>query len=550
MSLAGSSHASPISSHQEQRPLDDDDKQSTISHASGVTRGEHALEALRLVAGNRVRHARCAPEFLEDIATKGADGLKKIFPTQLKIIGGSEAKSFFRHYLSEHNRSRTLDDKITNEPTPSPIVFAVTVWEANVRSVDYYMTWRGDKRAPRGKDVERRIEFLDAEFRRVAKKLDDEYKRISSLRTHGNLSPLRNKFDTKPGSSPSSRKARPPGLAVSDDTDGTSVEPLIPALPEPPASAADSVMSLPLLNMIRGVPFSHRVPLRVANPDRLSLISEIDIVPVLESAERLPASKLATLEPHHTHNENHASPSPPAVSNSHRLSKHVNTDDVKKSSASIRSSDTKSSKSSRSSRSSSHLEHKGRRSSSLEKLSLKDQEVPEFVIYFLGDKLDRDTTSWHGLERQASIRSMPPDRHSPWIGPLAPADSVNFRHSFAHSVNESDSEESDGESHWRNSPVIPLKPFLESIGLAPQFYRSPPVVPGGKYISIGSVGSPMPSQSPYLYSSPRLEASPYLPAWLPPMQIPSNAPSSRPPSRAFSSASYASPYMQSHTGPF
>jgi len=54
-------------------------------------------------------------------------------------------------------------------------------------------------------------------------------------------------------------------------------------------SATDSVMSLPLLNMVRGVPFSHRglpllklliilkltygpvVPLRVTNPDRMSM---------------------------------------------------------------------------------------------------------------------------------------------------------------------------------------------------------------------------------------------------------------------------------------
>jgi hypothetical protein len=56
-------------------------------------------------------------------------------------------------------------------------------------------------------------------------------------------------------------------------------------------SATDSVISLPLLNMVRGVPFSHRgsslpkllhshlalhiyipvVPLRVTNPDRMSM---------------------------------------------------------------------------------------------------------------------------------------------------------------------------------------------------------------------------------------------------------------------------------------
>jgi len=30
-----------------------------------------------------------------------------------------------------------------NHDMPSPIVFAVTVWEAGNKCVDYYMTWRG-----------------------------------------------------------------------------------------------------------------------------------------------------------------------------------------------------------------------------------------------------------------------------------------------------------------------------------------------------------------------------------------------------------------------
>lgn len=46
---------------------------------------------------------------------------------------------------SEHNQnaSRTDNDNLTNNETiPSPIVFAVTVWEAGSKCVDYYMTWR------------------------------------------------------------------------------------------------------------------------------------------------------------------------------------------------------------------------------------------------------------------------------------------------------------------------------------------------------------------------------------------------------------------------
>jgi len=119
----------------------DDDKQSTISQ--DIPRAEHALEALQLVAGNRVRHARCAPEFLEEVA--GAH-FKKFTSKKFKIISGSEARSFFKNYILEHNQnaSRNNNDNLTNhQAILSPIVFAVTVWEAGSKCVDYYMTWRG-----------------------------------------------------------------------------------------------------------------------------------------------------------------------------------------------------------------------------------------------------------------------------------------------------------------------------------------------------------------------------------------------------------------------
>ncbi|CAA7259309.1 unnamed protein product [Cyclocybe aegerita] len=71
-------------------------------------------------------------------------------------------------------------------------------------------------------------------------------------------------------------RSRPSGVALSAaEEEPQKVNELTPSLPEPPVSATDSVMSLPLLNMVRGVPFSHRVPLRVTNPDRLSVISDI-----------------------------------------------------------------------------------------------------------------------------------------------------------------------------------------------------------------------------------------------------------------------------------
>lgn len=171
MPPAGSFHLSPHSSQGEYKKLDDveDDKQSTMSWASGTPRAEHALDALRLVAGNRVRHARCAPEFLEEIATKGAQHiLKRTSSKNCKVICGTDARSAFKDYItcaycyllrysvlispfsSEHNAeeskaSRHDDDKLTNHDMPSPIVFAVTVWAAGNKCVDYYMTWRGNQ---------------------------------------------------------------------------------------------------------------------------------------------------------------------------------------------------------------------------------------------------------------------------------------------------------------------------------------------------------------------------------------------------------------------
>lgn len=102
MPPAGSFYSSPRSSQGEHKKLDDveDDKQSTMSRASGIPRVEHALDTLRLVAGNRVRHARCAPEFLEEIATKGAQHiLKRTSSKNCKVICGSDARSAFKDYI-------------------------------------------------------------------------------------------------------------------------------------------------------------------------------------------------------------------------------------------------------------------------------------------------------------------------------------------------------------------------------------------------------------------------------------------------------------------
>ncbi|KAF8913157.1 hypothetical protein CPB84DRAFT_520360 [Gymnopilus junonius] len=420
MHSAGSPYASPHNTpHKLRNPLPkvddvDDDKHSTMSHSSGVPRAEHAFESLRLVAGNRVRHARCAPEFLEEIANKGVqDSLKDSSSRRFKIISGSDARTYFKDFVQDYNKesehSRNSNDKNSNEIMPSPIVFAVTAWDGGHKCIDYYMTWRGKAKDHRSKEYERRVALLDEEFRRLAKGLDKEYKRISPLRTFGNLSKPNRKFEKVHHSSHKPRA--PPGIAVSFSEEPLPVTGITQTLlPEPPVSASDSVMSLPLLNMIRGVPLSHRVPLRVTNPDRLSMISDIDLIPAEEVKGAAPST-----------NAQHDTPSPEPVA----LLSVENT--IHDSSASIFSTRTTSSESSKSSRSSTRSEDRDK-----EDHHQSHHEIPEYLIVLLGDKLDTDVNSWHGLDRQVSIRSLPPDRHSSWLGPVAHSESTSHRSSPAH----------------------------------------------------------------------------------------------------------------------
>lgn len=212
--------------------------------------------------------------------------------------------------FSEYDKSVLhVNDKIKRESMPSPIAFAVSVWEGTIKCVDYYMTWRGIKVCaytlnPRPSDsllsiwnttseswcwtrylhlpmrsyawifmlyypeVERKIDFLEAEFRRLVRKLDDEYSRITyvffsvmhstlviyfrrSLRKHENLSPIKRKFDNDSDSPQLPRKSRPhskAALSVNEGkgdhislwdfafflTSGFIEESIIPGLPEPP----------------------------------------------------------------------------------------------------------------------------------------------------------------------------------------------------------------------------------------------------------------------------------------------------------------------------
>jgi len=320
-----------------------------------------------------------------------------------------------------------------------------------------------------------------------------------------------------------------------------------PHLPKPPSSATDSVVSLPLLNMVRGVPFSHRVPLRVTNPDRMSIISELDVI---ITGPTNTSQSLSSVAVANVRDRNNTLSVPVVQQSSHKIVD----EDVKNSSASILSTDTRCSRSSVSSRSSPD-DHQV---STEEREREGKDDDPEFLIVFLGAKLDRDPTSWHGLEKQSSIRSLPADRHSPWISPLARPDSIHYQHrqSVASSDLEPNSDESgDEEEGWMNSPVVHMKPMMEAMGIIPNtaYFRSAPVIPSIQYYpSTGNTGSPLLHQSPYLYSSPQLDSPSYSPSYFPTWSPfpPTASPLTRPLSQAYSPATYASPYLPTHNCPF
>ena len=168
------------------------------------------------------------------------------------------------------------------------------------------------------------------------------------------------------------------------------------------------------------------------------------------------------------------------------------------------------------------------------------------VLIKVKNGFDMDTGR---LGKQLSIRSLPADRHSPWISPLAQPDSVHYQNRQSVAMASLESDESGDEGGWKNSPVVPMKHMMEAMGMIPNtaYFRPAPVIPTIQYHpSIGNTSSPSPHQSPYLYSSPL--DSPYtIPTWSP--FPPTGSPLSRPPSRAYSAA-YGSPYLQPHNSPF
>ena len=88
---ASSTTATRGSSTHSKRHEDGDDKASISSKSTQPTKGPRGVEVLRDIAGERVRHAKCPPEYLEAISPRDDE--------QVKIISGNEASAFFVKFL-------------------------------------------------------------------------------------------------------------------------------------------------------------------------------------------------------------------------------------------------------------------------------------------------------------------------------------------------------------------------------------------------------------------------------------------------------------------
>ncbi|RXW24537.1 hypothetical protein EST38_g1317 [Candolleomyces aberdarensis] len=509
---ASSTTTTKYSSSRSKRHEDGDDKASISSKSTHPAKGPRGVEALRDIAGERVRHSKCPPEYLEAIAPREDE--------QVNIISGNEASTFFVKFLGGGLDNDVYSLRSNSSRVESQaIVFAVTAWNHDRKCVDYYMTWRG--KSKHFELPEQEVSALDDEFRRVARRIDNDYK---AFRMASDYALMR---------------------AAGQDSQ---------PLPEPPVSATSSVISLPYLNMIRGVPRGNRLALMVTNPDRMSMVSEVDtlvfdpsaIQGVMLDSEGAAFPVIAITPPDKmVPPESLAASSGPAP--------------VMKSSASVHSTETRSSRSSRSSQSDSpELD--------------PDRVLNQFLIVLLGDKLEREGLSWHGLERQTSVRSQhrsftKEEKVSPWTGPLAKADSPPRPHQNRRSLrrrsNESDSD-SDGsyeEGHWKDSPVVPLKPLLESLGIistsdpniSSPYPANPPMIPPFASYSTSMVASPGPSTMPQLgyaasNGSSRVSMNmngPYVPAYFAQPRSGTGSPVSRPASRVLPPMAYAaSPYMR------
>lgn len=404
---------------------------------------EYPADTLKAIIGNKGRRSRCAPEFLCEVATAKRvqfDLLEKL-GRKFKIITGKEAVGFYRRFLKGKD--------VKGSGMSIPVVFAVTVTDAGRKLVDYYLTWRGQTRARELRGSQRKVALLDSEFRKVARTLDKEFKLAT---VYGSVASIAGSTNSEIRGPSETAKPKPLSIVIPE---GKKTE--LPDVP-PPRSATDSVTSLPVLTYVRGVPFGNRMLLTVTNPDRLSTISSDSVQDVLAA----PRNTLASVAEEPA-TEPSSAPTPIVkVSPPNRTETPSSRSTSPQSEASTSPANVPSAKDA-----SSQNVHTTRK----EKVESKSGDEPssEFLIVLLDEEIDKNGSTWHGLERQtsrSSARSLP-SRISPWDGPLARANGITYRTPPVRRVSSTkararpaDDDSSSSSEEWENEPVIPLKPYI------------------------------------------------------------------------------------------
>ncbi|KAF7436177.1 hypothetical protein PC9H_003003 [Pleurotus ostreatus] len=486
------------------------------THSSSSRKEDNKADAAEHTH-EQVRRSTYGPEFLKQLAEKGLsdDTTDATGGGKFKLVTGSEAMSILENYVEEKKeRASSRDENKHNHadtvktPQQQPIVFAFTASDGARKVVDYYMTWKGKTGTRQLKGPERKSGFLDEEFNRVTETLDKEYKRLSVLSMEPpNLLPQQtsqlppvtpqalevvNELPTVESASPA--KHIPPPINPPKPSDTV----------EPARLSASSVVSLPLLNMIRGVPLGNRLPLYVTNPDPASSTTSSVRGSIVDAGgQGKDLSEAVTEALTRPKTPVSRSPSEPSSEDSSKTEK------SEKSSRKHRASPTNKSPT-----------------------APKDDKSSEILIVLVDEKSDH---TWHGLERKltrkstkSSTRTASGERYSPWLGPLVAANKVTYRRpsrrgirplrrhsmqtddSSSLSPSSSDEDDFEGDDNWKGPaypsfpvvPAYPIKSYLINEGLLP------PEQSGEKPVTLRpldrslSNGSRSMASSVYSYHSP------------------------------------------------
>ncbi|KAJ8515398.1 hypothetical protein ONZ45_g7172 [Pleurotus djamor] len=475
-----------------------------------------------------VRRSIYGPEFLQQLAEVGlsAEAKNAAGGGNFKVVTGSEAMSIYESYVNVQEKPESSPPKeqakpveIT-KPPQQPIVFAFTASDGARKVIDYYMTWKGKARTRPLKGPERKASFLNAEFNKVAEALDSEYKRLSIL----GEAP----FETVPQTlaTPSAQPVTEPNADLPTDT----VSPAKPVPPpinppkpsdviEPARLSASSVVSLPLLNMIRGVPMGNRLPLFVTNPDPSSSSTTCmddftnfraaryaDLPCLCQASIRGSIIETAGTGKEDALADATQRPKTPENSSSNDRYKPKKSSPLAVSRSPSENSGEDSSKSESSEKS--HKHRMGSRSASRSPASgsptrgKEEKDKSSEILIVLLPEGEKSDHTWHGLERKLtrrntkssrSSRTASGERYSPWLGPLVAADKVTIHPSrkrtrigplrrtsapppdsssslTTSSSSDDEDDDDDDYAYYPALPVVPalpIKTFLINEGLLP-----------------------------------------------------------------------------------